>query len=391
MSNLAEVRPFERNPAAIPQPASARRELALDSLRGFASIGVLLWHYSMMRTLEPYKQPFYDFFLVPYNFGSQFVEFFFCLSGFIFFAKYFQPIANGTTKLREFVFLRLSRLYPLLILTLVVAAVLQYTYHQKTGNFYTHVDNGFFTFIAHFFFLHSDVFKAKHSFNGSAWSLGVEFWLYLVFFFVASRYKDRHILPAVLSILAFAAYDHGLSSTFPFTPGFERGISSFFLGGVIFSVCEFLKKEHTARTREIVGLASGLIFAVGIFLFHDRFKTGNKAYLNYEFLSATLILHPLAILAAMNSTWIGRTLSIRPFTFFGDISYAMYLWHMPVQLTIVNMAVHYGLKFHPGELPFYFTYFATVIGVSTLSTYLFEQPVQQFLRGRWHSARSQTA
>ena len=86
----------------------------LDSLRGFAAIGVVLWHYSShfnARPLDALFRPFYDA-------GFYLVDFFFVLSGFVLTRAYLNE--DRQYRCTRNILDRVARLYPLHILTLVV-------------------------------------------------------------------------------------------------------------------------------------------------------------------------------------------------------------------------------------------------------------------------------
>jgi peptidoglycan/LPS O-acetylase OafA/YrhL len=110
------------------------------------------------------------------------VEFFFLLSGFIFYKKYSDEIANNNISLKNFVILRLSRLYPLIVVTLLVICLLNYILFYTQHKFFIYSTNDFTAFFLNLFFLQSGFFNVGHSFNAPSWSLEVEFWVYLMFF-----------------------------------------------------------------------------------------------------------------------------------------------------------------------------------------------------------------
>ena len=112
----------------------------LDIFRGFAAICVVLQHYqhfyyttSMNLDVSfKYNQlPLFEYISFGYKFGSVAVQFFFLLSGFIFFSFYKKKIAQRFINFKDFLILRISRLYPLHILTLLVMLILQKIYYLK--------------------------------------------------------------------------------------------------------------------------------------------------------------------------------------------------------------------------------------------------------------------
>ena len=112
----------------------------LDIARAFAAFTVVLQHYQHFYIYNSEQnseifvrssQPFFEFIGFAYNFGSQAVPFFFMLSGFIFFSFYFKKVSLKKISFRNFFILRLSRLYPLHFLTLIIT-VFFYLCHQPS-------------------------------------------------------------------------------------------------------------------------------------------------------------------------------------------------------------------------------------------------------------------
>jgi peptidoglycan/LPS O-acetylase OafA/YrhL len=84
---------------------SRKRYLTLDGLRGVASLMVVLFHSDLIGTWRP-------------RFGYLSVDLFFLLSGFVL-AKAYYPRFNLGMAPREFIFVRVVRLYPMYVLGLL--------------------------------------------------------------------------------------------------------------------------------------------------------------------------------------------------------------------------------------------------------------------------------
>ena len=77
--------------------------------------------------------PLYQTLSVFYTGGGGAVPLFFTLSGFIFFGLYSDRISKGGIPFQSFLLLRLSRLYPLHLATLLFVALGQFVYREMTG------------------------------------------------------------------------------------------------------------------------------------------------------------------------------------------------------------------------------------------------------------------
>jgi len=356
------------------------RNNALDSLRGFAALGILVWHYQHFSALGAFQSPYENVFVVFYKLGWVFVDFFFCLSGYVFYAKYFDQISDRRISLTRYLVLRISRLYPLIIVTLLVTGVLNYFLKLSTGKFYIYQNNDFFSFFSNLLFIQSGFFQQEFGFNAPTWSLGIEFWLYLLFFWLTIKFKDRRYLPLLLSLVAFSSYNHQPPvGIVPFTPEFERGIGSFFLGGVVYTIQDALSTQ-TRKTRDLIGWSAFTIASIGIALLYMKLSGRFGSLMTHDFLAFVLIIGPALVLSAAVSPSIRRILSLRMFSFFGDISYSMYLWHVPIQLSLFVLVFAFGYSVQPGSHLFFLAYMATVVFVSHVSTKYWERPSQAFIR-----------
>jgi peptidoglycan/LPS O-acetylase OafA/YrhL len=123
-----------------------KRLYALDVSRSMASLAVVLWHwqhFAFSGTARPVGfdrsiQPFYGLLRIFYDEGSRGVDYFFILSGFIFFWLYRKPIADRAMTLGGFWLQRFSRFYPMHLAALVLVALLQGLYFLKRSTFFVY-------------------------------------------------------------------------------------------------------------------------------------------------------------------------------------------------------------------------------------------------------------
>lgn len=117
---------------SVPHRSQNNKLIGLEVIRFLAAFAVLLWHYQHFSFIadkandfERQLQPFYNQFRIFYDYGYLGVQVFWSISGFIFFYKYSDSVANKKIAARRFIVLRFSRLYPLHIATLALVAILQ--------------------------------------------------------------------------------------------------------------------------------------------------------------------------------------------------------------------------------------------------------------------------
>lgn len=365
-----------------------KRNIALDSLRGIAAIGIVLWHYSNFYEIAgPFDLPFSNTLAFFYKLGWTLVDFFFCLSGYVFFRFYFVRIKTKQIYIKEFLILRISRLYPLILLTLICAALLSYMLLLEKGKFYIHKENDIFAFFANLFFLQSGFFSLHDSFNAPSWSVGIEFWVYLAFFFLASNLKKGMEFACMLIALFFmAALNNGINfGLIIFSAEFERGLSSFFLGGLTYFFIEKISTLKT-KTQNYMGWTMMSVVIFICVLLHLRCSNNHSPYIDSivsnEYLLITLILNPLLIISVCISPNINKIIGIQPFKFLGEISYSIYLWHIPIQLLIFWVVFSMNLSLKLESPIFFLGYFLIVLLTAYVSSRFIEIPLKNMLRSK---------
>lgn len=167
-----------------------RRLHALDASRGLAALTVVIWHwqhffYTNTAPAVDFRrdsQPLYSALKLFYEQGKWGVEYFFILSGFIFFWIYHDAIKERSIRAKEFFIHRFSRLYPLHAVTLFIVALLQAYHTNLRGHPFTYPENDFYHLTLNLFFASHWGLQKGWSFNAPSWSVSVEILLYAAFF-----------------------------------------------------------------------------------------------------------------------------------------------------------------------------------------------------------------
>lgn len=338
--------------------------------------------------------PFYRELFVFYDYGAFGVDFFFTLSGFVFFWKYSQSIARKEITAREFFILRLSRLYPLHLLTLVVVGILQYFYLQQYSSYFIYPLNDFYHFFLNSIFANMSGFERGPSFNGPTWSISIEMQLYVLFFclcFFGAMKAKYMILIALVGA--------GLSLP-PLMSFHGAGLWSFFVGGLVFygyrwtvekGEWKFLFKTSLFILPVLVVLVVAEIHSNYFFTFLNKYfgdslpwdqlkhGPGLTAYILRKMV-VTGVLFPVIIftfaLADTRPNTIGPRVS-----FIGNLSYSSYLLHFPLQMAFVLL---FGNDLLLYSLPATFLMFFLVLVILSLASYnYFETPVQNVIRRKF--------
>jgi len=341
----------------------------IELLRFVCAFAVLMWHYqhfsyvgNQPHQFDPTQQPFYPLLSFFYRYGLYGVQVFWCISGCIFGWKYGAVLARRQLGAGRFFLLRFSRLYPLHLATLLLVAVLQALYASGQGHTFVYRDNSAGAFVlqlalaSHWFYP-----LTGFSFNGPIWSVSLEVLAYAVFF-AWSRYAGSGWLATALATLAAA-----LAWRYADWPLLECLL--YFYLGVLVALAYALLAGWPAPRRNAAVLAAAILLALVL-----------AAPWRYAIASASTLLlaTPLAV---------GLSLALRPvqpvaraLAALGNLTYASYLLHFPLQLGIALACGALGVAV-PWRSPWLWLFF---IGATFVLAHLchrrFEMPLQRRLR-----------
>jgi peptidoglycan/LPS O-acetylase OafA/YrhL len=281
-------------------------------LRGLAAFLVVCYHYKQFAmttpldfsSLESFKPP-NPIISLSNNYGSFGVEIFWSISGFILAKKYFfTPI-----KVSKFMVIRYFRLYPIHLLTLVIVSTIQLYTLTRFGHFNVYGNNGLSEFLLQLFMASNWVDHSKYSFNAPIWSVSIEILVYLLFIILV-RIRASIIMAGVVLMSASAI------RVFCPESWLLAAISFFFLGVVLSFQLTY-------------GFTNNRIFLL-IVTFAILIDLNSNVRIH--------LIWVLLLLSVVNSLEV-HILKIkllkRLSLFLGNISYSLYLLHIPVQLLLL--------------------------------------------------------
>lgn len=372
----------------------SRKFQSLHALRGLAAFAIVFWHWqhffyigtgtSPVPNFNVQDQPLFPVFEIFYEVGWLAVDLFFSISGFILFWLYSDSISRDRISAFRFTVLRFSRLYPLHLATLLAVALMQAVYFKIHDSPFVYPVYDAKHFILSFFLLQSIGLESAPSYNWPSWSISVEMIVYAVFFVICRRKWT-----GVVASLAMAAV-----ALFLFRNYYEplaRGLGSFFLGGVIYHAFQYISNSsHSKPITSSLVVITFFMWVSTVLFVYDWLPAENMSY----FLSAeaeksfytyfpAAILFPLTVISLALTDGDDGSIMSR-FSFFGDISYSVYLWHFPLQILFVllNSAVGGTYLFFTTEKSL-LLFFVALIMVSMMSFHFLEKPLQKYLRSRW--------
>lgn len=362
-----------------------RRLYLLDISRGIASLSVVLWHWNhfafekhtLSRDFILQDQPLYYLFKIFYEKGYTGVDYFYLLSGFIFFWLYKDSIKMKVTTARVFIIHRFSRLYPLHLVTLFIVALLQYVYTSRQGYSFIYPFNDLYHFFLQLGFASYWGLQKGWSFNGPIWSVSIEVILYFIFFLSAVyRLGDRLfcLVVSVLSVTLLYLTDQAI---------FE-GVSLFFLGGFIYnSLIKITNKDSSQIVLIYTFTAiSWLVVFINFYIFDISNLLLEFGIIGLIFLKLfpIYILFPLTVCSLILFE-IDKGSIMKRLSWIGDITYSSYLLHFPLQL-LFALAVSYSIldaKFYL-QIKYLILFYVILIPLSYIVHQKFELPIQKVIR-----------
>ena len=344
--------------------------LGLELLRFTCAMVVLVFHFqhfSMIGDGVASERLALTELLWPvYSYGSFGVEIFWCISGFIFYWKYAASIHARLVDARTFFWLRVSRLYPLHLVTLVAVAALQPAYAALAGRPFVY-DASLTNFILQLALADQWVGSRPMSFNGPIWSVSAEVFVYLLFFLLMRSVGRRPWLILAAIGAALAAIGLGGGSAPTVCAGY------FFAGG---AAAEWLRSSHAQRRpRKSRLMAAALVSAAIAALAIVADGVPSQVEILVFLLAAT---PPLLFLLAQDLPWLDRWQG--PIQLAGNLTYATYLIHFPLQLAFAIAVLRFGLTVPVGQAWFLAAYVGIVLVSGRLLFLHFEGPMQDLVR-----------
>lgn len=297
----------------------------INGLRALAVIPVVLFHAG------------FDFF----SGGFAGVDVFFVISGYLITTIIFEKLDKGIFSFSNFYARRIKRIFPALILVLIASFVFGWftlfpdEYQQLgkhiagasgfTSNFILWWEDGYF----------DNASETKPLLH--LWSLAIEEQFYIVWpLFVWISYKFRLHIPLIIIILIIISFylniyqvEHNKIAAFysPQTRFWELltgSLAAWFL----------MYKKSLLNTSQKIG---NIFSLVGVTLISFSYIYLDKNMLFPGFWAVIPVIGAVLIILSNSQNWTNRViLSNRIFTWFGLISYSLYLWHWPL-LSFANI------------------------------------------------------
>ena len=362
-------------------PSKPQFREATNLLRGICAFSILVWHYQHFFyagtnaiDFEEKAQPFFQYLDIFYRFGNLAVPIFWCISGLVITHTH---INNSEISARNFLTARVARLYPIHLLTLIVVVILQIISNYKYNEFQIYSENDLYHFVLNLFFIQSWGFGRGYSFNYPTWSVSVEIIVYVIFFLILKKIQKFRIFSAlvvwVVCMIINSRSDRVFSKLF-----FLECLEYFAAGMIIYFVVEKINKQGMGVQKLIINLVIFMSILSARFLDVLVFDTGAKAW-------SLAMIYFVFIAAQIDGTIFAR--QFKKIKLFGDLSYSVFLWHIPIQISIkmIFPSSKVSDSYETSNLFFAFYLIVTYL-VGYFSFKFIEQPAQRYLRQKLMSS-----
>ncbi len=304
-----------------------KRFVVLDSFRGICAVAVVLFHTQILLSFSE---------LSFFRHADLFVEFFFVLSGFVMFHAYGRR-TFGPDVLKRFIISRTFRLYPLHLVMLLVFIGLEFGKLWAEHHGFSFNDAAFSgktapsEILPNALLLQSWIGDFNSlSFNTPAWSISIEYYLYMVLglvLLVMPRYCGQIL--ALATLVSFAALYVELDVIKPFI---WRGASCFFAGALTYRLYQKLEPAISRLDDRPFFTVLELLCLLLVYrtLTHETLHQG---------IIASLLFCGVVLVFAGERGAVSQLLQRRGFARLGELSFSIYLTHAAVIFAFTSAAV----------------------------------------------------
>jgi len=295
----------------------------LDSFRGIAAVFIIVHHLNYTGSITEWA-----FFVE----AELFVEMFFVLSGFVLTHSY---AFRNDLNFRDFFISRTLRILPLHLFMLMVFAsygllkYIAYQYGVLSHDIAFSGENTLSNLPVHALLLQAWIpGTGKIAFNAPAWSISVEYYMYMIFFVTLLFTKEKRNVVWVFlfigtAILLFNGVDLG------YLVHAISGISSFFLGALVYLLYKIYANKFDKISKYYYSILEVLLLVVIVYVVSSDLED-----------KVTLIHFVFALqmfVFAFQKGFISTVLKKNVFLTIGKLSYSIYLIHFFILFAIMIM------------------------------------------------------
>ena len=344
-----------------------RKLYLVELLRFVSSISVLIYHYKIFffefngylklnLNSQLFLLPFNEIINTFYKHGDYGVQMFWCISGFI--ISYVYLSKKYLVSSKEFIVNRLSRLYPLHFITLILILLIQSYSKLSTGNYQLFEYNDIYHFFLNLFFISGWGFENGFNYNQPIWSVSMELLAYTFFFLSIKFIKNLKLKFLIISYLILFIVNKNF---FPHNPNTNiiSCINLFISGSIIYFLIQKYKKINIFIF-SILLLAASLIGNFKILMFCPA----------------------LLMIFIVSEDIFKNRINKNLFSMMGNVTYSTYLLHAPYSIILILLFQN-NTELYLNEYFFLF-YFISLIITSLLVYTFIEKNLQNKIRSSFN-------
>lgn len=321
---------------------------SLNLIRIIATVEIaFFFHYCTIYNVNPFGG-FESYNLM--SLGSYIaVENFFQISGFTMYQNCADKIRNGDIGCRQYIIKRIKRIYPMMIASTVIMAIIQWSSKWFYGEYAIlkeqTTQNSVKAFIMSLFGVNSGWIcdHDKYSFNGVTWFISIIMICYVLFFFVIKLSRKSKLwemlLTIIIVIMGIMLVIKPLNIPLAFGSN-GRGYLDFFLGVFLAQIHNWLSERKRDRQLFLVGCINIIIYIYISLIGIDI----NKCC------AISLLLNTGIMLICIESSWLQKITSNKIVTYFGNISFDIYLWNLPSFAMVAFIGEIFNYCFNYNEI-----------------------------------------
>lgn len=344
-----------------------KRIYSLDVLRVVATICIVFHHYQQIT--GAFFEGGLNFFGGRFGFGMV-VEFFFVLSGFLAYryVENLEKLGDFKTFIRH----KIIRLLPLMAISGVIYEVflLLYNHICKTpwmlGNNLT-----VWGTIINALGIQSGWAFQNGLVNNPAWYVSDLLLCYIVFYFLLylSRKKDIPVMYLFTGMVFLGAGIVTYGIELPFMNIYtSKGYYAFFFGLIL---GRFLYNREITAKMAVVSLLIAVLVPYGLVNHFYYFEQGLIYLMAFVYYPALIIL--------FLSKPVKRIFDYRLFGALGEITYDVYIWHVPMMLLMYVIFELLAVNVNVQSAVVMMLFAVSMFGVGTVSHYLLDLPLRKKL------------
>ncbi len=372
-------------PSEVENRILAKHVPELDGIRGLAVLSVMLFHQTVLIPVTSFDRGFVAFSqMLQYG-----VDLFFVLSGYLItgILYYSKPTQHYY---RNFYARRTLRIFPLYYLILFLAFVVLPSFQHSKAEKWGHTTGSsqiyYWLFLSNWFIALSG-FGPRNGLVDLSWTLAIEEQFYLTWPVIVRSFILQQLQRICYFVLAFSVLTRILLSVFNAPTIWSWMLTPAHLDGLAIGSWIALASRVPGRLQKISHLA-GWILPASLLLLGIPYLLPSGG--GVALFKITTVCIPLIVslacgsflilsLTGARSSLLNRMLRSQFLTLFGVFSYALYLFHNPVQ------ALLKGTLFPPsrfptlfgspliGQLGFYIIATAITLPLAWLSWHLYEK------------------